>query len=276
MKRQFSPATALANALSLVLLALFCLLPLAIMFSISLTPAAEIFSQERELVGSLDAVTMENFMRAWKRTNGGELIAASVGVSLTTAVIVTLWGAGVLSTMASFSSRVRSQTGLWLLASRAIPIICLCTPLFVASGILDLPRWLYYTLAMSIILCPLYVWLMLPLAMRFFLEWSDMLRVFGSNSLQSYLLVLVPMFPGTLALVTAAVAVTTWNEGFLASALGLNTLVPTIPSLVSHRGTDWGAIMAIGMISAAPGILLSGLIGFIRAGDRYFAWRAKY
>lgn len=216
---------------------------------------------------------MDNFVRAWQRTDGGSLVLESIAVSALTSIIVTLWGAGVLTVVAQLSRRQQSRAGLWLLASRAIPIICLCTPVFVASGALDLPHWAYYAIAMSVVLCPLYVWLTLPLALRFFGDWSDMLRMFGLKPLQSYFLVMAPIFPGALALGTAAVAVTTWNEGFLASALGLDTLVPVIPSLVSHRGTDWGTIMALGMISAVPGIVLSGLIASFRAGDKCFAWR---
>ncbi len=240
--------------------------PVLIAVIVAFSPPQSVFGGSGQLVGVPRGFTLQNFATAWERTDAGHSVFVSFTLSAIIGLLVAMWGMAIISSVLGLPTRGRSSILSMLIAVRILPPICLCTPIFVAGALFGLAPATLFVISMSVLLVPLFSWLLGPAVDAFAEEWLDIPRLFGLGSFGSTLFVFMPLALGVFIMVTAAVAVTAWNEGFFSSALGVQTIIPAIPSLVSHRGTDWGAVMALGLISASPGIVLTALIGLYRLG----------
>ena len=257
----------LRYSLSSVLVSIF-LMPIVVAFVVALSSPQDTFGAPGELIGIPRRLTLANFVASWARVGSGYKVFFSLGLSSIITAIVSIWGLLIISSLVGMTSRTRSHVLSALIAVRILPPICLCTPIFVSGAIFGLTPATLFVISMSLLLAPVFVWLTGPTVNDFADEWIEVLRLFGLGPLGAVFLVLVPGAVGTFGLAAAAVAVIIWNEGFFSSALGVPMVVPTIPSLVSHRGTDWGGVMALGLISAFPGMLLTVLLGIRRLGGK--------
>lgn len=241
--------------------------PVLIAVIVAFSPPQLVFGSSGQLVGVPRGFTLQNFVTAWGRTDAGHSVFVSFALSAIVGLIVAMWGMAIISSVVGLSTRGRSSILSLLIAVKILPPICLCTPIFVAGALFGLAPTTLFVISMSVLLVPLFAWLLGPAIDAFVKEWLDVPRLFGLGSFGSTLLVFMPLALGIFVMVTGAVAVTAWNEGFFSSALGVQTIIPAIPSLVSHRGTDWGAVMALGLISSGPGIALTVLVGVYRLGQ---------
>jgi len=239
--------------------------PLMVLFAVSVTPNRSIFHN-----GGGSAISLANYSQA---VQGGDALSriamtalVSGGVALVSLALASdlLWRLDQRN-----STRRNSLGGLLLLVSRSLPTVAVCAPIFILSRSLGGQSVIFYVLMVAILLTPLLLWLLIPSFGDFQSRFGDLLVSMGPSRTVRFLFFYLPTAGALPFLSIAVIAISAWNEGFLASALGLETLMPTIPSLLSHRGTDWGGIAALGVLSAIPGLILTISLSLLHAVERF-------
>jgi len=194
-------------------------------------------------------------------------LANTVVVSLSaTALALTI---GLMAAYAlarfRFPAKLDSLFLLWVLLVRMAPPVVMAIPLYTTLRSLGLLNSLVgLVIVYQIYILPYAIWMMLGFVREVPLEVEEAASIDGASKWRTLISVVLPLVgPGLVATAIFGV-IMTWNE-FIYALLFLRTPDKfTMPIHIANFITEyeilWGELMAIGLVSSLPILLLSGYV----------------
>jgi multiple sugar transport system permease protein len=220
----------------------------------SIQPSGVIYASRPQLVFE---PTLQNYLNLF--TGGStivqNLINSVIVSSISAAIAVVL---GVLGGygLSRLEIAGKKHLAFWIISTRMAPIAVAIIPLFFLYANLGLINtYLGLIIAYSTFNVPFAIWLMRSFFDEVPRSLEEAALVDGATRWQSFRKVVLPLVkPGIGA--TAIIAIVfSWND-FLFALLFTNAQTQTVPvvaaSLVTQAGTQWGRVMATGVIILAP------------------------
>ncbi|MBL8162473.1 MAG: carbohydrate ABC transporter permease [Anaerolineae bacterium] len=246
------------NYIILSLLALFALVPIAILFLNSLKTTVEI---GRNPIGLPEEIRWENYSEAWKEGGYAITIRNSVlMMSLTIVGSLTIAGFAAYA-LARLKLRGASLIAFYFLVGTSVPPQLFMVPLFVMWRQIGL---INTHLGLIIIYCGLYspfaTYLLRSYMVSLPEEFIEAARIDGANNLQVFRRIILPLsWPGFLT-AGLVIGLNVWNEFlFAVTFLPDPSLKPVATSLFEFQGRfsrDWGLTSAGSVIMVIPIIVL--------------------
>jgi multiple sugar transport system permease protein len=252
----------LALAIALLAIVLF---PIYWMFVTSVLPSKLVLSRAPPLVPPLDALSFSSYAEVFRRRpvltwilNSAMVVAGSTLLSL---AIATLAG----YSLSRFNTPAQRAAGATLLLSKMLPSSLIVIPFFVmftGLGLTDTIAGL--VLANVAVGVPFATWMMKGFFDTLPRELEAAAEVDGATRLQALLLVVLPLARPGLAACGIYLAIVAWSEFVFARTLVTkpeNWLVTVgLQSFVGEYLVDWPALMAAGMVSLVPMLVLFVLL----------------
>jgi len=252
----------LALAVALLAIVLF---PIYWMFVTSVLPSKLVLSRAPPLVPPLDALSFSSYAEVFRRRpvltwilNSAMVVAGSTLLSL---AIATLAG----YSLSRFNTPAQRAAGATLLLSKMLPSSLIVIPFFVmftGLGLTDTIAGL--VLANVAVGVPFATWMMKGFFDTLPRELEAAAEVDGATRLQALLLVVLPLARPGLAACGIYLAIVAWSEFVFARTLVTkpeNWLVTVgLQSFVGEYLVDWPALMAAGMVSLVPMLVLFVLL----------------
>ena len=221
----------------------------------SLRPESQLFNRPPSLVP--DDITLRHYVGLlvggafWRHA----LNSLFLTVCVTALSILVSLTAGYA--LARYRFRGSTMLPALMLYGQMFPAVLLLIPFFVqfrALGWID-SLWALVLVYLSYML-PLCVWLMRGFFAQVPFALEDAARMDGCTRWQAFWRVIVPMArPGIIAVATWSM-IHAWNEFLFASVLISSAEKRTLPrglsALIGQYTTDWGMLMAGGVLTALP------------------------
>lgn len=205
--------------------------------------------------------TLDNYVAALSK----EGVVPALINSVATAVLSTAFSL-VLGVPAAYAiTRFRTPSGrvfvIAALVTRMVPTIAVGAPLVETMrrlGISDTTIGL--AIAHTTVSLPLSIWLMSSFFEAVPGELEEAAKVDGSDRLQAFRYVVLPVVSGGLAVTAIFAFLASWNE-FLFSLLLTSVRAQTTPIVIANFqtqfGLDWGGMTALAAVYSVPVILLT-------------------
>ncbi|MBN9796496.1 MULTISPECIES: carbohydrate ABC transporter permease [Pseudonocardia] len=260
-------ATAPADGRRWSLLALAVVVTGVLMFPVywmimtSLVPSSDLLVADPPLVPPADSATTE----AWT----GVIDDQPVGRWLWNSTVTTIGAATIstaVSTLGGYSlSRFRTAgqqaMGFTLLFSRMLPGTLLIIPLFVLFAGLGMVNNLWsVTLVNIAATVPFTTWLMKGFVDSVPAELEQSAMIDGCGRLRALWYVVVPLLKPGIAATFVYASILTWGDFLFARTLMGDpqgwTVTVGIATFIGEFSIDWSGLMAIGLMSTVPMVLL--------------------
>jgi multiple sugar transport system permease protein len=267
-----TPLTRALDALVMVFLALYLvwtLLPLFIMFVSSLKDLLEAFRLPAvgDWAGAAVffdfAPTFKHYVNLFTNLNFGAYFLNSLGAALGSALISVVLGSMCAYALSRIEFRGKADLFFWIISTRMAPVVAVLVPLYAifrSAGLVGtLPGLI---LAYTTFNLPFAIWILkgffdnVPYA----IEEAQMCD--GATRLQAFRAILPLVAPGIGAFLVLCVLFA-WNDLLFASIVGsggAKTLPVATRELVQPQNIQWGSIMAAGVVTTLPMMLLGLLI----------------
>jgi multiple sugar transport system permease protein len=248
--RRLLTLTALGTALALTVI------PLAWLMLTSLKSNPEI-TQDATLLP--DAPSFANYERLFSERDFGLYLRNSLVVTTISVALALTIGSLAAYAIARFRLpfRLERKLGLGFLVARIVPTIVVVAPIYLIILELDLLNTLLgLILVYTAFDAAFVVWMMESFFREIPRELEEAALVDGDSRLGALVRVVVPAAAPGLVATAIFATVVTFNEFLFALALTVTPDAETVPrgtaSLVTRLNTDWGAMAAAGVVSAAP------------------------
>ena len=256
MSRSMIVRHALIMAIIVVLL-----FPVYWMALTAVLPTRELLSPSPPLIPDLGSISFDSFQRVFELRPVGRWMANSATVTAGTVVCSV-----VFATMAGYSlSRLASKVGLIvgysLFAVRLIPTTLLVIPLFMMFSEVELNNTLRsLVIANTVVIVPFAAWLMKSFFDSIPVELEEAAMVDGCSRLRSFLTIVLPLARPGIGAVAIFSGILAWGDFTFARTLiqgdAGTTVTVGLVSFVGEYTADWGALMAAGLLSIAPMVIL--------------------
>jgi multiple sugar transport system permease protein len=205
--------------------------------------------------------TLDNYVAALSK----EGVVPALINSVATAVLSTAFSLALGVPAAYAITRFRTPCGrifvVAALVTRMVPTIAVGAPLVETMrrlGISDTTIGL--AIAHTTISLPLSIWLMSSFFEAVPIELEEAAKVDGSDRLQAFRHVVLPVVSGGLAVTAIFAFLASWNE-FLFALLLTSVRAQTTPIVIANFqtqfGLDWGGMTALSAVYSVPVILLT-------------------
>ncbi|TCC24379.1 carbohydrate ABC transporter permease [Kribbella sindirgiensis] len=205
--------------------------------------------------------TLDNYVAALSK----EGVVPALINSVATAVLSTAFSLALGVPAAYAITRYRTPSGrvfvIAALVTRMVPTIAVGAPLVETMrrlGISDTTIGL--AIAHTTISLPLSIWLMSSFFEAVPVELEEAAKVDGSDRLQAFRYVVLPVVSGGLAVTAIFAFLASWNE-FLFALLLTSVRAQTTPIVIANFqtqfGLDWGGMTALSAVYSVPVILLT-------------------
>ena len=205
--------------------------------------------------------TLDNYVAALSK----EGVVPALINSVATAVLSTAFSLALGVPAAYAITRFRTPSGRIFVAAalvtRMVPTIAVGAPLVETMrrlGISDTTIGL--AIAHTTISLPLSIWLMSSFFEAVPIELEEAAKVDGSDRLQAFRHVVLPVVSGGLAVTAIFAFLASWNE-FLFALLLTSVRAQTTPIVIANFqtqfGLDWGGMTALSAVYSVPVILLT-------------------
>lgn len=245
----------------LIALLLFLLFPVYWMLLTALLPTREILSPTPPIFPNIGSFTLDSFYRVFEMRPIGQWLYNSSVVTLG-ATIATV----ALATMAGYSlSRLASKlamvVGYSLFAVRLIPATLLVIPLFMMFSVVGLTNSLFgLIIANTVIHVPFAAWIMKSIFDGIPVELEEAGLIDGSSRLGAFLRIVLPLARPGIGAIAIFSAILSWHDYTFARTLmqggSGSTVTVGMVSFIGEYTADWGALMAAGIVSIAPMVVL--------------------
>lgn len=246
-----------------VLVGLFISIPTAWMVIASFKPSGEVLSSVH--VWWPSRFTLENYQQALFHTPVGRYFFNSVIATFIPMLINLPAGALAAYALSRFRFPGRSVIMTGILITQLLPAVALVVPLFVQWSnlrLLNSPITLGVTY--SGLTLPLVILLLYGFVESIPRELDEAAVIDGAGPGQAFWLIMLPLLRPGLAAACIFMFNTTWQEFLLAVSLTNKDTGYTMPvglyAFIGQYTTDWGAIMAMAVIIAAPVAILFTLL----------------
>lgn len=248
----------------MVILLLFFTLPTLWMLGTALKPAGEYIGTGLSLLPG--APTLEHFISLWHQGVGQRLMNTLVVALGTTLISLTL---AFLAAYALVRFRFPAQLDrlflLLVLVVKMLPPIVVAIPMYrilrSLNGLDSLPGLM---LSYQVYTLPFCIWMLLGFVRQIPVDLEEAATLEGAGLFRQLTRVVLPLAaPGLVATLIFAMLLA-WNE-FLFALLFIQTpsnftLPLFIATFATENQTYWGELMAIGVISSLPVLILAGYL----------------
>lgn len=254
-----------SRSVILALLAVFILFPAYWMIVTAVAPSRDVISSTPSIIPNPATISLENFFRVFEIRPLHLWLINSATVALATTLIVV-----VLSLMAGYGlSRARGRlgavVGLSLFGIRLIPITLLVVPFFIMFTSMGLRNTLLsLVIANTVVLLPFASWLMKAVFDGVPVELEEAACVDGASKFRAFLAVVLPIARPGIGATGIFAGISAWSDFAFARTLVQGetnaTITVGLVGFIGEYTVDWGALMAAGLISVLPMIILFVLL----------------
>ncbi|MBK6599965.1 MAG: carbohydrate ABC transporter permease [Betaproteobacteria bacterium] len=243
------------------LLCALLLFPFYWMLVTAVLPTSQVLAREPTLVPALSDISLRAFVVAFERKPLATWLANSlivtVGATSISLVIASLAG----YSLSRFRTRAQEFTGLTLLLTKMLPGSLIVIPFFIMASTFHLIDSLWaLMLANAAVGVPFATWLLKGFFDGIPRDLEQAAMIDGCSHLSAFVLIIVPLARPGLAACAIYLAILSWSDFVFAKTL-INdqahwTITTGMVSFIGEHGIDWSALMAAGVISIAPMVLL--------------------
>ena len=208
------------------------------------------------------APTFKNYNTLFTENNFGRYIMNSLVAAGGSAVISVIFGSLAAYSLSRVDFRGKSDLFFWIISTRMAPVVAVMVPLFAIFRSLDLVGTLPgLILAYTTFNLPFAIWILKGFFDNVPYGIEEAQMVDGATRFQAFRSILPLVAPGIGAFIVLCVLFA-WNDFLFAAIIGsggAKTLPVATRELVQPQNIQWGAIMAAGVVTTAPMMLL-GLV----------------
>lgn len=267
-----SPAKRLLEILAVLFLTVYLIwtvLPLFIMFVSSFKDLLEAFKLPR--VGEWSGIglffdftpTFKHYIDLFSDNNFGTYLVNSIIASLGSALISVVFGAMAAYSLSRVEFRGKKDLFFWIISTRMAPVVAVMVPLYAifrGAGLVGtLPGLI---LAYTTFNLPFAIWILKGFFDNVPYAIEEAAMCDGCTRFQAFREILPLVAPGIGAFLVLCVLFA-WNDFLFASIIGsggAKTLPVATKELVQPQNIQWGKIMAAGVVTTLPMMLLGLLI----------------
>ncbi len=252
--------TAVAVALAVVLL-----FPLYWMIVTAVSPTADVLSREPALVPAWSRLDGAAFATVLARKPLLTWLANSVAVTLGATALSLVIAALAGYSLSRFRTPLQQWTGFTLLLTKMLPGSLIVIPFFIMASTFHLIDSLFaLMLANAAVGVPFATWLLKGFFDGIPRELEQAAMLDGCDHLGAFVRIVVPLARPGLAACAIYLAILSWSDFVFARTL-INdqsrwTITTGLVSFIGEHGVDWPALMAAGVISLAPMVVLFVLL----------------
>ena len=248
----------LGRTLILVVLAMICLGPIAMMATTSLKAQVDIFAGSPF---SLFAPTLQNYRSVLFDDNFVRYLGNSLTVGLVSTAITLVLGSMAAYALARYRFLGRGAVSWATLLLRSVPLAVLAVPVFAVwndAGLLNsLTGLVILYVAVNL---PFTIWVLYGFIAQVPYELEEAAFIDGCSPYRVFATIVMPLIRPGLAAAAIFTFRISWNEFILALVL-TNRATRTLPVAASlyitDVGVEWGKLMALGVLIALPPLLLT-------------------
>ena len=266
--------TPLSRALSIlgtVFVAIYLvwtLLPFVVMFVSSFKDLLEAF--KLPAVGDWSGITiffdftptLKHYTTLFTENSFGTYILNSLIAAGGSAVISVVFGSLAAYSLSRVDFRGKQDLFFWIISTRMSPVVAVMVPLYAIFRSLDLVGTLPgLILAYTTFNLPFAIWMLKGFFDNVPYAIEEAQMVDGATRFEAFRSILPLVAPGIGAFVVLCVLFA-WNDFLFAAIIGsggAKTLPVATRELVQPQNIQWGSIMAAGVVTTAPMMLL-GLV----------------
>ena len=237
------------------------LFPIYWMVMTSLVPSRTLLTENPPLFPALGDISFDAYTEVVSGrpilTWLGNSALSTLGAALVSTLVSTLGG----YSLSRFRTRGQQAMGFSLLVSRVLPGTLLIIPLFMVFATSHLINNLWSVILVNIAATvPFTTWLMKGFIDSVPVEIEQAAMIDGCSRLEALRLVVLPvLLPGIAATFTYA-SILTWGDFLFARTLMSNpdgwTITVGIASFIGEFSVDWSGLMATGLLSTIPMVIL--------------------
>jgi multiple sugar transport system permease protein len=242
---------------AMILILAFTLIPILVMFNISLKPGAEILAKPTKW---LFTPTFENYREVFLLGPYSSYLWNSVIIGVVSTALSICLGTMAAYAVARYQL-AGNITALSVFIIRMIPPIAVMTPLFLfirQVGAGD-TYWGLIFLHTAFNL-PFVLWLMLGFFRELPLEIEEAARIDGCTQWQVFYKVALPLVKGGMVAAGIFCLLSSWNEfpfAFISTGSKTRTLTVAALNFKSDEGIHYGNVMAFGSVALLPVMIAS-------------------
>lgn len=266
-----TPAQRVLRVLAVIFVVFYLawtLLPFIIMFVSSFKDLLEAF--KLPAVGDWMGIgvffeftpTTKHYATLFQENNFSRYILNSLIAAGGSAVISVVFGSLAAYALSRVEFRGKKDLFFWIISTRMAPVVAVMVPLFAIFRSLDLVGTLPgLILAYTTFNLPFAIWILKGFFDNVPYGIEEAQMVDGATRFQAFRSILPLVAPGIGAFIVLCVLFA-WNDFLFAAIIGsggAKTLPVATRELVQPQNIQWGAIMAAGVVTTAPMMLL-GLV----------------
>ena len=255
----------LAWTLGVGLLCLVFLFPFYWMLVTAVLPTSQVLAREPTLVPSLADISFRAFAVAFERKPLATWLINSLLVTLGATAISLVISALAGYSLSRFRTRAQEFTGLTLLLTKMLPGSLIVIPFFIMASTFHLIDSLWaLMLANAAIGVPFATWLLKGFFDGIPRDLEHAAMIDGCGHLSAFVYIIIPLARPGLAACAIYLAILSWSDFVFAKTL-INdqarwTITTGMVSFIGEHGIEWSALMAAGVISMVPMIVLFVLL----------------
>jgi multiple sugar transport system permease protein len=242
----------------LVVLALLCVAPIAVIFATSLRQQVQIFA---EPLNFLFMPTLENYRAVLQEDKLDRYLANSLFVGFVSTLVTLVLGCMAAYGLARLRFAGRLTIAYTTLLLRTVPLAVLAIPVFLIWSEWKLVNSLWGLVLLYVAVnLPFTIWLLYGFVLQVPVELEEAAAIDGCGPIRVFTQVLLPLMAPGLAAASIFTFRIAWNEFILALVITdrhTRTLPVAASLFITDIGVDWGRVMAMGSLIAIPPLVFT-------------------
>lgn len=245
--------------LSLALLMVWTLMPVAVMVFTSLKPRGEVFTTPPRLFPT--DWTLDNYVEVFTDSSMPQALTNSIIVGLLCTLITLLLCVSAGYALARFRFPAARQIGVFILLGQMLPITVLLLPLYQMVRTLNLLNTVIgIALVHLVITIPLVTWMLRNQIAAIPYDLEEAAMIDGCSRFDAVTYITLPVAATGIAAAGMYAFLQSWHEFVLASVLSTSSASRTAPVALtefsSEFAVDWGASMAASVVLTLPVVIV--------------------
>ena len=253
----------------LVVYLIWTVSPFIIMVGSSMKDLLEAFTLPRvgDWLGALSffnfSPTFKHYVALFADENFGTYLTNSLIASAGSAIIAVVLGTSCAYSMSRYQFRGKKDVFFWIISTRMAPVVAVIVPLYAIFRSFGLVGTLPgLILAYTTFNLPFAIWMLKGFFDNVPYAIEEAAQCDGATRLQATMQILPLVAPGIGAFLVLCILFA-WNDFLFATIIGsggAKTLPVATKELIQPQNVQWGKIMAAGVVTTAPMMLLGLLI----------------